>query len=496
MLLLLLIDSASATTWVVDQSGGGDATTLASGFALLADGDTLEVRAGTYYEGGIDVSANDITVLGDGAERTIVDGSALPSGVHYGVYLYWSKVAISGLGFSNFGYVEGYRALSTYSTALELTACAFENNGTAVRPDGEDSDHVALIVRESAFTHNGGGLVLINGHFDSVLVENNLFIDDGFGSNVNTGDEGVPWILTNNVFVGGDGIHFSLTDTYYGYPPDVLIINNIFADVSYGWTIGDTYRDYPDVFEVANNLVGASTVNTVGNVDDFTESGTLVADPLFVAWSNDGDYTNDDFHLLPGSPGIDYGLDGYVTDDYDGVARPLDGDLDGTARTDVGAYEFNPDADGDGYASVDVGGDDCDDTDASVHPNSWYLDADGDGYGDPGSVSVLCTGSVGPEGYVTDCTDCDDAQAAIWPGAPETCGDAVDQDCDGVDAVCPDSGDGGDPADSGDPAGDGSDKAGCAYAPLRPGITAPSGQGSTVLGALALLALARRRPMV
>jgi hypothetical protein len=56
---------------------------------------------------------------------------------------------------------------------------------------------------------------------------------------------------------------------------------------------------------------------------------------------------------------------------------------------------------------------------------TWYdgvgtalsVDADGDGYS---------------SGF-----DCDDADAAINPGAAEICGDGIDQDCDGADMICP-----------------------------------------------------------
>jgi TolB-like protein len=40
------------------------------------------------------------------------------------------------------------------------------------------------------------------------------------------------------------------------------------------------------------------------------------------------------------------------------------------------------------------------------------------------------------DGYTPADGDCDDSQAGIYPGAPEICGDGIDQDCDGQDLAC------------------------------------------------------------
>jgi len=142
------------------------------------------------------------------------------------------------------------------------------------------------------------------------------------------------------------------------------------------------------------------------------------------------------------------------------------------------------DADGDHYGnpleSVNTGGDtcvdyctnngypagywisdntDCDDNDAAINPGAaevcdgidnncdgdtdeghakdktYYRDSDGDGYGDPDTYFITCLANA-PAGWVTDNTDCDDGDANINPGAFDICGNGVDENCDGQDAIC------------------------------------------------------------
>ncbi len=137
------------------------------------------------------------------------------------------------------------------------------------------------------------------------------------------------------------------------------------------------------------------------------------------------------------------------------------GDLDGDGADDllVGAlgvervYVFSGgcrDLDGDGFC----GAEDCDDTDATIHPDATevdfdgvdsdcdgvelcYVDADGDGATD-GSTVVSTDGDCADPGEATSAVatgDCDDTDATIGPDATETTGDEVDSDCDGTE-VC------------------------------------------------------------
>jgi cysteine-rich repeat protein len=58
------------------------------------------------------------------------------------------------------------------------------------------------------------------------------------------------------------------------------------------------------------------------------------------------------------------------------------------------------------------------------------IDRDGDGYGD--ASEVVTSVCVPPEGYAPNSADCDDRDPAIHPDARELCGDAVDQNCNGL----------------------------------------------------------------
>jgi hypothetical protein len=88
------------------------------------------------------------------------------------------------------------------------------------------------------------------------------------------------------------------------------------------------------------------------------------------------------------------------------------------------------DSDGDGYTTID----DCDDGDATVYPgapDTWYDGVDSDCAGDSDY-------DQDGDGYDSDAyggTDCDDTTRRVRPDALDVPGDGVDGDCDGVDAT-------------------------------------------------------------
>jgi hypothetical protein len=60
-------------------------------------------------------------------------------------------------------------------------------------------------------------------------------------------------------------------------------------------------------------------------------------------------------------------------------------------------------------------------------PSTWYLDLDGDGFG---NIAVSLVSCFAPAGYVSNSLDCNDNNFQIKPGAPELC-DNLDNNCNG-----------------------------------------------------------------
>jgi len=97
-----------------------------------------------------------------------------------------------------------------------------------------------------------------------------------------------------------------------------------------------------------------------------------------------------------------------------------------------------------------INSNDCNDANGSVYPGAteicnsmddncnnqtdegvqtvYFIDNDGDNYG---NASAAILGCVQPAGYTADNNDCNDTNAAINPGSIEVLGNGIDENCDG-----------------------------------------------------------------
>jgi hypothetical protein len=155
----------------------------------------------------------------------------------------------------------------------------------------------------------------------------------------------------------------------------------------------------------------------VDNADDCNDADTAVNPDTMWYSDVDGDGFGSDTFTTTGCEQPS----GYVGNDID-----CD-DIDGAVNPEAGEY-----CDG-----IDNNCDSAIDEDTALDAGTWYTDSDGDGFGDEATARVACE-PASSEIDVAD--DCDDGEITFYPGAPEICGDSLDQDCSGrADNTCQES---------------------------------------------------------
>ena len=166
----------------------------------------------------------------------------------------------------------------------------------------------------------------------------------------------------------------------------------------------------------------------------------------------DPDADGDGWTVLPDCDDLDATVNPGATELCDGVDSDCDGDLvDGFSDYDTDGVPDCVDEDDDGDGEPDDT--DCAPLDPSIYPGATETPADGvdqdcndvdaiecpedaddDGYGTSSLVLAL-DGDCDDVGEATQIGDCDDSEASIHPGAPDTPDDGIDQDCDGAQAI-------------------------------------------------------------
>ena len=275
-----------------------------------------------------------------------------------------------------------------------------------------------------------------------------------------------------------------IDDDCSGTIDDGLVFDTYYADAD-----GDTYGDANTSIYECSQPNGYVTNNTdcndnnanqnaasaeICNGEDDDCDGQIDNGMIFLDYYADID--SDGFGAGAATNScVDLGA-GYVTNNTDcndnnanqntasaEICNGEDDDCDGTIDNGITFLDYYADADGDGFGAGDVisscsdlgagyvsNNTDCDDSNSNINSSAtetcntiddncdgqidegvqtvYFIDNDGDTYGNP-SVNILaCTQ---PIGYTPDDNDCNDTDANINPGAEDIGGNGIDENCDG-----------------------------------------------------------------
>lgn len=130
-----------------------------------------------------------------------------------------------------------------------------------------------------------------------MFLENDSGQSAGGGLTVNApGTTATGWIV-DNTFVANTG---SFASHLHAPTLTGTLANNLFVSARGGGAAVEVaatvVSDHNGWFDNGTDLAGTSF-----------GASEVFGDPLFAGWVDDGDCTNDDLTLLPGSPGIDAG---------------------------------------------------------------------------------------------------------------------------------------------------------------------------------------------
>ena len=256
--------------------------------------------------------------------------------------------------------------------------------------------------------------------------------------------------------------------------PSSVLPSGWSSDIASGDLNADGLSDLVVADRQMTNFAKVSTFHGTPLGVSHSSAPTLTGIPNYSGYAlASADVNGDDFDdVVVGSDPAGNGklLVFFGTDDADGDGVTYDLDCDDfDPGVGIGALRY-PDGDGDGYglssgAVLDCGqplsgyatlGGDCNDAQTAIYPtasetiadgidqdcdlvDSCYMDTDNDNYGTSVVIDGLTLSCAADAGRAPVQGDCKDSASGVNPGATDTVGDSIDQDCDLVDSCYTDT---------------------------------------------------------
>lgn len=317
--------AAAQTTHRVPQ----DFATIQAALTAAASGDRVVVGAGTWVE-NIDFQGKNISLesVGGASVTTIRPNGGTVVTVGPGGAVIGFTIA-GGTG--SFG-----AGMDVAGTGTRVALNVFQDNQAPIGSGGAAiyGNGASPVIERNHFRRNTCDTQFIAGvvsfvNMSSPVIASNVFEDNTCQAvNLVLPDGAGPRVM-NNTFVAnrvGVRVYRAIPTATQVYRNNIIVGNatGVLDDVG-------TNANNPTW---QNNLVFGNGTNYSGLQDQTGVQGNISVDPQF------RNAQMLDYRLASGSPAIDAGTAlGAPVNDFDGAARPADGNGDGVAAFDIGAFE-------------------------------------------------------------------------------------------------------------------------------------------------------------
>jgi len=281
LIFLIIPDSPSARTWVVNVDGTGDAPTIQAAADSSAQGDTVLVAPGIYFE-NIYLEDKGIVLSSEsGPEVTTLDGSEGPSATIY--FIGAEDAVIEGFSIRNRNGEYAVGIAIDGGRPIIRNNILRENESRGIHCEGNGIIESNLFVDNGSEYQRGGAIhIAYFGHDDTPSVRGNIFRN-------NQGREGAAiymsideGIIENNLFVFNEAVDGSVICCDSAH---LIAGNTLYGNRADAGTIAFINVTSPNV---ENNIIA----NTLGGCGVFcVPLGGYTPTPNFYCntlWNNEG----------------------------------------------------------------------------------------------------------------------------------------------------------------------------------------------------------------